>query len=317
LRKHSFIVDTRGATLVEYIVVLGCVGLFALAGFRIFGPSVAAKSTSQAECVNTLAQGCSRAEDEDGPVTGAAAAEPQASSSSASQRAVDWVKSWFVTPPPPPPRLSPRDQQHQENLAKAEELLSRGPAGRAVLKDLKDSFVDYAFTRNATFYSAGTNQIFFGPPESDNVAAMASAIAGFSGYAKRRGPNPKDVPDRAAWIEGRLAGNADAIRREADVYAELAAAGAVTEPAPLVRSYLREYDAARERARAANPRAPAADIERLARDQARERMLTAMRDGEIVDAYGTKLPDREGASWDFYHRDPQPERPGAPTKKQR
>jgi pilus assembly protein Flp/PilA len=40
--------DTRGANLVEYIILVGVVALVALAGYRIFGTSVEAKINQQA-----------------------------------------------------------------------------------------------------------------------------------------------------------------------------------------------------------------------------------------------------------------------------
>jgi Flp pilus assembly pilin Flp len=40
--------DTRGANLVEYIILVGVVALIAVAGFRVFGSSVKDKISSQA-----------------------------------------------------------------------------------------------------------------------------------------------------------------------------------------------------------------------------------------------------------------------------
>jgi Flp pilus assembly pilin Flp len=46
--------NTRGASLVEYIILVGCVALLAAAGFKVFGGSVSAKITSQAGQVSGL-----------------------------------------------------------------------------------------------------------------------------------------------------------------------------------------------------------------------------------------------------------------------
>jgi Flp pilus assembly pilin Flp len=45
--KKSFLQDTRGANLVEYIILVGVVALIALAGFRLFGQKVDAKIQEQ------------------------------------------------------------------------------------------------------------------------------------------------------------------------------------------------------------------------------------------------------------------------------
>jgi hypothetical protein len=71
-----------GASLVEYIIVVGVVALFAVGGFRVFGGRLNAKSTAQAECVSTLSScgngAVASMDDQDGPVTGAAADDPPA-----------------------------------------------------------------------------------------------------------------------------------------------------------------------------------------------------------------------------------------------
>lgn len=70
-RSTSALRCTRGAGLVEYVVVLGLVAIVAIAGVRRFGASVGAKTTAQAACVTSLdcagagtpgAEGPSRAE---------------------------------------------------------------------------------------------------------------------------------------------------------------------------------------------------------------------------------------------------------------
>jgi pilus assembly protein Flp/PilA len=46
--------DERGASLVEYLVVVGCISLLAVAGWRRFGVSVTDKVSSQADCIATF-----------------------------------------------------------------------------------------------------------------------------------------------------------------------------------------------------------------------------------------------------------------------
>ena len=53
-RNPRWLRDTRGASLVEYLVLVGLVALFALAGFRAFGSSTDTKITAQAACVVSL-----------------------------------------------------------------------------------------------------------------------------------------------------------------------------------------------------------------------------------------------------------------------
>lgn len=45
---RKFIKDTRGANLVEYIILVGVVALIALAGYRVFGQQVQSKISTQA-----------------------------------------------------------------------------------------------------------------------------------------------------------------------------------------------------------------------------------------------------------------------------
>ncbi|MEJ7728546.1 MAG: hypothetical protein WKG00_04975 [Polyangiaceae bacterium] len=47
--------DSRGAGLVEYILLVGLVSLMALAGFRSFGSRVTDKASAQADCITRLA----------------------------------------------------------------------------------------------------------------------------------------------------------------------------------------------------------------------------------------------------------------------
>jgi Flp pilus assembly pilin Flp len=49
--------DTRGAQLVEYVLLVGLVALVALVGLRAFGESVKAKAEAQARCVESLSCG--------------------------------------------------------------------------------------------------------------------------------------------------------------------------------------------------------------------------------------------------------------------
>jgi Flp pilus assembly pilin Flp len=49
--------DTRGAGLVEYILIVGLVALVALGGFRAFGAAALAKVNDQADCVATFSCG--------------------------------------------------------------------------------------------------------------------------------------------------------------------------------------------------------------------------------------------------------------------
>lgn len=48
LANKGFLKDTRGANLVEYIILVGVIALIALAGFKIFGAKVDAKIKDQA-----------------------------------------------------------------------------------------------------------------------------------------------------------------------------------------------------------------------------------------------------------------------------
>jgi Flp pilus assembly pilin Flp len=47
LTHKDFLKDTRGANLVEYIILVGVVALIALAGFKAFGTSVTTKINDQ------------------------------------------------------------------------------------------------------------------------------------------------------------------------------------------------------------------------------------------------------------------------------
>jgi Flp pilus assembly pilin Flp len=46
--------DQRGATLLEYIILVGVIALLAIGAFRTFGNSVSAKITEQSTAVGTI-----------------------------------------------------------------------------------------------------------------------------------------------------------------------------------------------------------------------------------------------------------------------
>jgi pilus assembly protein Flp/PilA len=49
--------DQRGATLLEYIILVGVIALLAIGAFRTFGNSVSAKITEQSTTVGTIETG--------------------------------------------------------------------------------------------------------------------------------------------------------------------------------------------------------------------------------------------------------------------
>jgi pilus assembly protein Flp/PilA len=51
---RALLKDTRGANLVEYIILVGVVALIALAGYKIFGTSVTTKIGEQASGVDSI-----------------------------------------------------------------------------------------------------------------------------------------------------------------------------------------------------------------------------------------------------------------------
>ena len=53
-RKLSLLRDTRGANLVEYIILVGVIALIASAGFKAFGNNVRAKVDEQAGSVSGI-----------------------------------------------------------------------------------------------------------------------------------------------------------------------------------------------------------------------------------------------------------------------
>jgi Flp pilus assembly pilin Flp len=54
LANKDLLEDTRGANLVEYIILVGVVALIALAGFKIFGQKVTTKINDQASTVGGI-----------------------------------------------------------------------------------------------------------------------------------------------------------------------------------------------------------------------------------------------------------------------
>ena len=53
-RKLSLLRDTRGANLVEYIILVGVIALIAIAGFKAFGNRVNDKVNEQAGSVSGI-----------------------------------------------------------------------------------------------------------------------------------------------------------------------------------------------------------------------------------------------------------------------
>lgn len=51
---RALLKDTRGANLVEYIILVGVVALIALAGYKVFGTSVDTKINEQAAGVDSI-----------------------------------------------------------------------------------------------------------------------------------------------------------------------------------------------------------------------------------------------------------------------
>jgi Flp pilus assembly pilin Flp len=51
-RSRKLMSDTRGANLVEYIILVGVVAILCIAGFKIFGQAVSGKIEKQGGAVN-------------------------------------------------------------------------------------------------------------------------------------------------------------------------------------------------------------------------------------------------------------------------
>lgn len=54
VRWSTFAKDTRGANMVEYIILVGVVALLAMAGFRAFGTSVSTEIQGQGTAVGGI-----------------------------------------------------------------------------------------------------------------------------------------------------------------------------------------------------------------------------------------------------------------------
>ena len=54
LATKKMLKDTRGANLVEYIILVGVIALIALAGFKMFGTQVQTKIQTQAGTVGGI-----------------------------------------------------------------------------------------------------------------------------------------------------------------------------------------------------------------------------------------------------------------------
>jgi pilus assembly protein Flp/PilA len=54
IKLNKLVKDTRGANLVEYIILVGVIALIALAGFKIFGKNVDQKIQDQAGKVSAI-----------------------------------------------------------------------------------------------------------------------------------------------------------------------------------------------------------------------------------------------------------------------
>jgi Flp pilus assembly pilin Flp len=54
LRRRSLVADTRGAGLVEYIILVGLIALVAIAGFEKFGEKVNRKAERLGEQVEAI-----------------------------------------------------------------------------------------------------------------------------------------------------------------------------------------------------------------------------------------------------------------------
>jgi Flp pilus assembly pilin Flp len=54
IKINKLVRDRRGASLIEYVLLIGVVALLAIAGFKIFGKSVKDKISEQAKAVDTV-----------------------------------------------------------------------------------------------------------------------------------------------------------------------------------------------------------------------------------------------------------------------
>ena len=53
-KRGNLLEDTRGANLVEYIILVGVVALIAIAGFKAFGSNVTGKIQEQSDSVTGI-----------------------------------------------------------------------------------------------------------------------------------------------------------------------------------------------------------------------------------------------------------------------
>lgn len=106
LRSHARL-DSRGGSLVEYLLLLGLVGLVAIGGTRLFGHSVERKLDAQARRVETLTGEGSSAADPSGR-PGGPRSRPRALAGVriAAARAIGAVEDAALPAPPPPPELA-------------------------------------------------------------------------------------------------------------------------------------------------------------------------------------------------------------------
>lgn len=54
VRWNTFVKDTRGANMVEYIILVGVVAILAMAGFKYFGTQIQTEIQNQGDTVNKI-----------------------------------------------------------------------------------------------------------------------------------------------------------------------------------------------------------------------------------------------------------------------
>jgi Flp pilus assembly pilin Flp len=54
VRWTTLVKDTRGANMVEYIILVGVIAILAMAGFSVFGSNVKSKINDQASVVSNI-----------------------------------------------------------------------------------------------------------------------------------------------------------------------------------------------------------------------------------------------------------------------
>ncbi len=54
VRWNTFVKDTRGANMVEYIILVGVVALLAMAGFKVFGNAVSTEIQGQGTTIGSI-----------------------------------------------------------------------------------------------------------------------------------------------------------------------------------------------------------------------------------------------------------------------